>query len=134
MGALPVPAPPSRSSAPRSVALAATFALGNLSALLGLALEGTGLTVAEGPYHQVLAALHDPSGVLSDPSAAAAVVLLRAADLGRYGDISDELLAELGEEFPAALRSLAERTGKPVIVAFLPAHSTEGRPMTGRSR
>ncbi|MFH8897611.1 HAD-IIIC family phosphatase, partial [Streptomyces coeruleorubidus] len=127
VGALPVPAPPSRSSAPRSVALAATFALGHLSALLGLALEGTGLTVAEGPYHQVLAALHDPSGVLSDPSAAAALVLLRAADLGRYGDISDELLAELGEEYPAALRSLAERTGKPVIVAFLPAHSTEGR-------
>ncbi|WUN31047.1 HAD-IIIC family phosphatase [Kitasatospora sp. NBC_00315] len=123
----PLPVPASRSSAAGSVALAATFALGDLSALLGLALEGTGLTVAEGPYHQVLAALHDPTGVLCDPSAAAALVLLRAADLGRYGEIDDELLAELGEEYPAALRSLAERTGRPVIVCFLPAHSTPER-------
>ncbi|WP_369168039.1 HAD-IIIC family phosphatase [Streptomyces sp. R28] len=129
--AVPAPEPPavpaSRASARPSVALAATFALGDLSTLLGLALEGSGLTVAEGPYHQVLAALHDPSGVLSDPSAAAAVVLLRAADLGRFGDVSDELLAELGEEYPAALRSLAERTGRPVIVGFLPAHPAEDR-------
>ncbi|MCF2435371.1 hypothetical protein LV779_14980 [Streptomyces thinghirensis] len=65
---------PSRSSAPRSVALAATFALGDLSALLGLALEGTGLTVTRGPYHQVLAAVHDPSGVLSDPSTEASLI------------------------------------------------------------
>ncbi|NHI05601.1 beta-ketoacyl-acyl-carrier-protein synthase II [Streptomyces sp. KO7888] len=130
--ALPVrrtaePVPPSRSPAPRSVALAATFALGDLSTLLGLALEGTGLTVTEGPYHQVLAAVHDPSGVLSDPSTEASLILLRAADLGRFGDISDESLAELGEEYPAALRSLAERTGRPVIVGFLPARSTAER-------
>ncbi|WP_328877602.1 HAD-IIIC family phosphatase [Streptomyces sp. NBC_00299] len=123
----PLPERPSRSSAARSVALTATFALGNLSTLLGLALEDTGLTVTEGPYHQVLAALHDPSGVLSDPSTAAALVLLRAADLGRYGEISDELLAELGEEYPAAVSSLAERTGRPVIVGFLPAHAAEER-------
>ncbi len=121
------PVSPSCTPAPRSVAVAATFALGDLSALLGIALEGTGLTVAEGPYHQVLAAVHDPSGVLSDPSTAASLILLRAADLGRYGDISDESLAELGEEYPAALRSLAERTGMPVIVGFLPARSTAER-------
>ncbi|MGW1587911.1 HAD-IIIC family phosphatase [Streptomyces sp. NPDC002386] len=123
----PLPASPSRSAGPRSVALAATFALGDLSALLGLALDGTGLAVAEAPYHQVLAALHDPAGVLSDPSTAAALVLLRAADLGRYGEVGDELLAELSEEYPAALRSLADRTGRPVIVGFLPSSPAETR-------
>lgn len=122
------PADPASGTAPEAVALAATFALGDLSGLLGLALDDTGLTVTEAPYHQVLASLHHPSGVLSAPATEAAVVLLRATDLGRFsGEVSDEALAQLGEEYPAALRSVAERTGKPLIVGFPPTHSAEDR-------
>ncbi|WP_406835359.1 SDR family NAD(P)-dependent oxidoreductase [Streptomyces sp. AHU1] len=124
----------------RSLALAATFALGNLLLLCEAAVEdGTregareegagdeGLTVAEAPYHQVLAALRDPSGVLTDPTTAVGVVLLRAADLERFGPVTDTVLAELRAAYPAALRALAERTRRPLIVGILPSARPDDR-------
>lgn len=115
----------------RSLALAATFALGNLPLLCEAAVEegarDGGLTVAEAPYHQVLAALRDPSGVFADPTAAVGVALLRAADLERFGPVDDALLAELRTAFPAALRALSERTRKPLIVGFLPSAHAQDR-------
>ncbi|WP_217567113.1 type I polyketide synthase [Streptomyces sp. GbtcB7] len=115
----------------RSLALAATFALGNLPLLCEAAVEegawDGGLTVAEAPYHQVLAALRDPSGVFADPTAAVGVALLRAADLERFGPVDDALLAELRTAFPAALRALSERTRKPLIVGFLPCAHAQDR-------
>ncbi|MFD8125781.1 SDR family NAD(P)-dependent oxidoreductase [Streptomyces mirabilis] len=119
-----------RHSPRRSIALAATFALGNLPLLCEAAVEegawDGGLTVAEAPYHQVLAALRDPSGVFADPTAAVGVALLRAADLERFGPVDDALLAELRTAFPAALRAVSERTRKPLIVGFLPtAHARD---------
>ncbi|MFI9568126.1 SDR family NAD(P)-dependent oxidoreductase [Streptomyces rishiriensis] len=126
---LPVrPAP-----APRpTLALAATFALGNLPAMCEAALgagtpDGDPLTVAEAPYHQVLASLHDPAGVFADPSAAVGVALLRAADLERFGPVDDTLLAELRTQYPKALRALAERTRKPLVVGFLPTAAPDER-------
>ncbi|MFE9674246.1 SDR family NAD(P)-dependent oxidoreductase [Streptomyces sp. NPDC006259] len=115
----------------RSLALAATFALGNLPLMCATAIaDGAphgGPTVAEAPYHQVLAALRDPSGVFADPDTAVGAVLLRAADLERFGPVDDVLLAELRSEYPAALRALAERTRKPLIVGFAPAVRTDER-------
>ncbi|MEU9542154.1 SDR family NAD(P)-dependent oxidoreductase [Streptomyces mirabilis] len=120
-----------RRSPRRSLALAATFALGNLPLLCEAAVEegarDGGLTVAEAPYHQVLAALRDPSGVFADPTAAVGVALLRAADLERFGPVDDALLAELRTAFPAALRALSERTRKPLIVGFLPSAHAQDR-------
>ncbi|WP_369244602.1 SDR family NAD(P)-dependent oxidoreductase [Streptomyces sp. R41] len=114
-----------------SLALAATFALGDLPLLCQAAAnEGTrdgGPTVAEAPYHQVLAGLRDPSGVFADPTTAVGVVLLRAVDLERFGPVDDALLAELRTEYPAALRALSERTRKPLIVGFLPSVREEER-------
>ncbi|MPY38305.1 HAD-IIIC family phosphatase, partial [Streptomyces adustus] len=121
-GAAAVPGRP-EPGARGSLALAATFALGNLPLLCAAALDDGdhgGPTVAEAPYHQVLASLQDPSGVFADPAAAVGVVLLRAADLERFGPVDDAVLAELGTAYPAALRALAERTRKPLIVGFLP--------------
>ncbi|MEU6065583.1 SDR family NAD(P)-dependent oxidoreductase [Streptomyces sp. NPDC047082] len=109
-----------------SLALAATFALGNLPLMCGAALE-EGVTVAEAPYHQVLASLQDPSGVLADPATAVGVVLLRAADLERFGPVDDTLLAELRTAYPAALKALSERTRRPLVVGFLPAAREEER-------
>lgn len=113
-----------------SLALAATFALGNLPLLCEAALNqggADGVSVAEAPYHQVLAALQDPSGVFADPATTVGAVLLRAADLERFGPVDDALLAELRTAYPAALRTLAERTGKPLLVGFLPAASEAER-------
>ncbi|MFF3849235.1 SDR family NAD(P)-dependent oxidoreductase [Streptomyces sp. NPDC002328] len=124
----PASAEPSR---PRSLALAATFALGNLPPMCEVALRSEGLpaalTVAEAPYHQVLAALRDPSGVFADPATAVGVVLMRARDLERFGPVDDALLAELRTEYPAALRATAERTGRPLIVGFLPSAAADER-------
>ncbi|MGW7369372.1 SDR family NAD(P)-dependent oxidoreductase, partial [Streptomyces sp. NPDC054841] len=116
----------------RSLALAATFALGNLPLMCEAAVnegaaEDGGMTVAEAPYHQVLAGLRDPSGVFARPGAAVGVVLLRAVDLERFGPVDDALLAELRTEYPAALRALSERTRKPLIVGFLPASRVDDR-------
>ncbi|WP_079075087.1 HAD-IIIC family phosphatase [Streptomyces atriruber] len=121
--------------APR-IALAATFALGNLPAMLSYAVrdagaEGGPFDVAEAPYHQVLASLHDPGSVFVDASTAVGLVLLRPGDLTRFTDAGsgpeDVLLAQLADEYPAALRSLAERTRKPLVVAFLPDSADDGR-------
>jgi FkbH-like protein len=116
--ALPAGPGSARLAGQDGVALAATFALGDLPAMLSAALDD-GTPVLEAPYHQVLASLHDPSGVLSQATAAG-VVLLRAGDLARFGPVSDELLAELAEEYPAALRALAGRTAAPLVLGFLP--------------
>ncbi|MGW7823914.1 SDR family NAD(P)-dependent oxidoreductase [Streptomyces puniciscabiei] len=107
------------------VGLAATFALGDLpimcEAALGDATPGDGtVTVSEAPYHQVLAALKDPSGVFARSTADLGVVLLRGTDLERFQPVDDALLAELRAEYAGALRSVAERTGNPLIVGFLP--------------
>ncbi|WSR39259.1 HAD-IIIC family phosphatase [Kitasatospora purpeofusca] len=114
------------------VAVAATFALGNLPAMLGVALEdgaaeGGPLAVAEAPYHQVLASLHDPGSVLAEPAAVAGLVLLRPGDLVRFAPGDEQLLDQLAEEYPAALAALAERTRKPLVVAFLPERSPDER-------
>ncbi|MFJ1969685.1 SDR family NAD(P)-dependent oxidoreductase [Streptomyces sp. NPDC087903] len=116
----------------RTLALAATFALGNLPALCEAAVDegardGGGTAVAEAPYHQVLAAVQDPSGAFADPATAAGVVLVRAVDLERFGPVDDALLAELRDAYPAALRALADRTRKPLIVGFLPTAHPEDR-------
>ncbi|MFI1919578.1 HAD-IIIC family phosphatase [Nocardia sp. NPDC020380] len=137
------PGAPARpeSSAPQPssgvrVALGATFALGRLPELVSAAsaqasgaLDGSGAVVGvvEAPYHQVLAGLRDPAGVFAQPSTALGIVLLRAADLERFGAISDDLLAELAAEYPAAVRDLAARTRKPVVVGILPSARTEER-------
>ncbi|MEV0191671.1 HAD-IIIC family phosphatase, partial [Kitasatospora purpeofusca] len=112
------------------VAVAATFALGNLPAMLGVALEdgageGGPLAVAEAPYHQVLASLHDPGSVLAEPATVAGLVLLRPGDLVRFAPGDEQLLDQLAEEYPAALAALAERTRKPLVVAFLPERSPD---------
>ncbi|MFD9464720.1 SDR family NAD(P)-dependent oxidoreductase [Streptomyces sp. NPDC060027] len=123
----------------RSLALAATFALGNLPLLCEAAVEeGTrdgageperaeGPMVVEAPYHQVLAALRDPSGVFADPATAVGVVLLRAADLERFGPLTDAVLTELRTAYPAALRALSERTRRPLIVGVLPSARQDDR-------
>ncbi|MFD9389919.1 SDR family NAD(P)-dependent oxidoreductase [Streptomyces sp. NPDC060000] len=113
---------PSPAAAPgRALALAATFALGNLPLMCRAALGDGAPAVVEAPYHHVLAALRDPSGVFADPATAVGVVLLRARDLERFGPVGDALLAELRKEYPAALRAVVERTRKPLIVGFLPS-------------
>ncbi|MEU8028452.1 SDR family NAD(P)-dependent oxidoreductase [Streptomyces sp. NPDC049099] len=127
------PERPDTTSAQLSVAVAATFALGNLPLLCQMALSDRAddggaapVSIAEAPYHQVLASLQDPSGVFADPSTALGVVLLRAADLERFGRVDDALLAELRTQYPAALRALSERSRRPLIVGFLPtAHRDE---------
>ncbi|WRZ88279.1 SDR family NAD(P)-dependent oxidoreductase [Streptomyces sp. NBC_01007] len=123
----------------RSLALAATFALGNLPLLCEAAVEegmrdgagerarGEGPKVAEAPYHQVLAALRDPSGVFTDPTTAVGVVLLRAVDLERFGPVTDTVLTELRTAYPAALRALSERSRKPLIVGVLPSARQDDR-------
>ncbi|WP_460698268.1 HAD-IIIC family phosphatase [Nocardia thraciensis] len=116
------PQPPAPSPA---VALGATFALGSLPQLCGLALEG--IPVAEAPYHHVLTALRDPSGVFAASSTGLGVVLLRGADLERFGPVTDDVLAELAAGYPAAVRSLTERTRRPLIIGFLPSHTVEER-------
>lgn len=116
-----------------SLAVAATFALGDLPALLGGACEMTGvaatagLTVAEAPYHQVLAGVQDPNGVFAQPSTVAGVVLLRATDLGRFRELTDDLLAEAAEQYRAALGELCDRGGRPLIVGFLPSGDGDDR-------
>ncbi|MEU3516906.1 HAD-IIIC family phosphatase [Streptomyces sp. NPDC006654] len=114
------------------IAVAATFALGNLPALLEVAVEDAGVDggpfeVVEAPYHQVLASLHDPGSVLAQPGTAAALVLLRPGDITRFAPTDDDLLTQLAEEYPAALRALAERTRTPLVVAFLPQRSPDER-------
>ncbi|GAA5033870.1 hypothetical protein GCM10023335_77960 [Streptomyces siamensis] len=114
---------------PRAFALAATFALGDLPRLCEAAVRDDtpdgGLTVTEAPYHQVLAALRDPSGVFADPAAEIGVVLLRAADLTRFGPVDGGVLAELRAAYRSAVRDLTERTRKPLIVGFLPSAREE---------
>ncbi|MGI5372875.1 HAD-IIIC family phosphatase [Streptomyces sp. CA-251387] len=116
----------------RTLALAATFSLGNLPLMCETAVDesvrdGSVTTVAEAPYHHVLASLRDPSGVFADPATTVGVVLLRAADLRRFGPVDDAVLAELRTAYPAALRAVAERTRKPLIVGFLPTARGEDR-------
>ncbi|MGW1957725.1 SDR family NAD(P)-dependent oxidoreductase [Streptomyces sp. NPDC001920] len=124
---------PDPAAAPtRSLALAATFALGNLPRMCGTAVDesagdGSRTTVAEAPYHHVLASLRDPSGVFVDRATTVGVVLLRAADLRRFGPVDDALLAELRTAYPAALRAVAERTRTALIVGFLPTAQREER-------
>ncbi|MEV6841742.1 HAD-IIIC family phosphatase, partial [Streptomyces sp. NPDC051133] len=125
-------APSTAPTPPRPIlALAATFAFGNLPLMCEAAVNDgapePGWTVAEAPYHQVLAALQDPSGVFTDPATAVGVILLRAADLERFGPVDDALLAELRTAYPAALQTLAARTRTPLIVGFLPSERQEAR-------
>ncbi|NNH68623.1 type I polyketide synthase [Nocardia uniformis] len=108
-------------------ALGATFALGRLPELLVAAAAAAPITVTEAPYHHVLSCLRDPSGVFAQPSTDLAIVLLRATDLERFGTISDDLLTELAADYPAAVRELAERTRKPVIVGILPTAAPDER-------
>ncbi|MFD3617923.1 SDR family NAD(P)-dependent oxidoreductase [Streptomyces sp. NPDC058676] len=117
-----------------NLALAATFALGNLPLLYEAAVDegdkgarGDGPTVAEAPYHQVLASLQDPAGVFADPATVVGAVLLRAVDFERFGPVGDEVLAELRAAYPTALRALAERTRMPLIVGFPPTARTTDR-------
>lgn len=133
---------PSTTPRPHRLAFAATFALGNLPLMCEMAInesvnksvnesvnesvdefvrDAGVTTTAQAPYHHVLASLRDPSGVFAAPATTAGVVLLRATDLQRFGPVDDALLAELRTAYPAALRALAERTRRPLIVGFLPA-------------
>ncbi|MET8681915.1 HAD-IIIC family phosphatase [Streptomyces sp. NPDC004647] len=137
--AVPIePAPATTTTEPHpasQIAVAATFALGNLPAMLSVALEDAGVDgggpfdVAEAPYHQVLASLHDPGSVLAQTSTVASLVLLRPGDLTRFADTDGDgdLLAQLADEYPAALRALADRTRTPLVVAFLPERSDDER-------
>ncbi|WP_051023031.1 hybrid fatty acyl-AMP ligase/type I polyketide synthase [Nocardia pneumoniae] len=125
------PARPGTSERPVSglrAALGATFALGRLPELMAAASsDATAITVAQAPYHHVLSCLRDPSGVFAQPSTALGIVLLRAADLERFGAVSDHLLAELAADYPAAVREVAERAHRPVIVGILPSARPEER-------
>ncbi|MET9678300.1 HAD-IIIC family phosphatase, partial [Streptomyces sp. NPDC006482] len=131
----PTPTPAPASTPGGSLALAATFALGDLPLMCEAALgDGpphemgrTGTSVVEAPYHHVPAALRDPAGVFSRPSTAIGAVLLRATDLERFGPVTDELLDELRAEYPAALRALSERTRTPLIVGILPSARRDAR-------
>ncbi|MFE0254221.1 SDR family NAD(P)-dependent oxidoreductase [Streptomyces sp. NPDC059010] len=128
----PAEEPEPRQPLTHTLALAATFALGNLPLMCETAVgesagDGSVTTVAEAPYHHVLASLRDPSGVFTDPATTAGVVLLRAADLQRFGPVDDAMLAELRTAYPAALRTVADRTRKPLIVGFLPTAQHEDR-------
>ncbi|MFE9857850.1 HAD-IIIC family phosphatase [Streptomyces sp. NPDC005780] len=131
-GTIPGGPPPVR---PGSLAVAATFALGDLPLLCEAALadsvsddpQATAPQVAEAPYHHVLAALKDPSGVFTEASAEIGAVLLRASDLERFGPVNDALLDELRTEYAAALRALSERTRLPLIVGFLPSARPDDR-------
>ncbi|MGX1971327.1 SDR family NAD(P)-dependent oxidoreductase [Streptomyces kronopolitis] len=116
----PPPAPSPTPLDTSRLAVASTFALGDLPLMCEAALEDEGAHLAQAPYHQVLSALQDPSGVLSEPATAMGLVLLRAVDLERFGPIDDAALAELRTSFPAALRSLAARTRRPLLVGVLP--------------
>lgn len=135
-GPVRVPAPAAGQARARGgrLALAATFALGNLPLMCETALAAAApdspTTVAEAPYHHALASLRDPSGVFADPATTAGVVLLRATDLQRFGPVDDTLLAELRIAYPAALRAVAERTRKPLIVGFPP--TAQGEDSLGR--
>ncbi|WP_339154097.1 SDR family NAD(P)-dependent oxidoreductase [Actinomadura luteofluorescens] len=123
------PAPPATGSA-ASVAVAATFALGHLPALLGAALAETGgdaPDVVAAPDQQPLASVLAPDGAFARASATAGIVLLRGSDLARSGPVSDELLAQLAEEYPAALGALHERTRRPVILGVLPSRTGDAR-------
>ncbi|APE34969.1 hypothetical protein BOX37_14570 [Nocardia mangyaensis] len=107
-------------------AVAATFALGRLPELLVAASSENALSVAEAPYHHVLACLRDPSGVFAQPSTTLGVLLMRAADLERFGEVTDEVLAELAVEFPTVIKGVVERTGRSIIVGIAPTRrSTE---------
>ncbi|WP_431956961.1 HAD-IIIC family phosphatase [Nocardia lijiangensis] len=109
-------------------ALGTTFALGRLPELITAASsDTTAITVAEAPYHHVLSCLRDPSGVFAQPSTEVGIVLLRATDLERFGPISDDLLAELAVEYPAAVLEVAERTHRPLVVGILPSARPEQR-------
>ncbi len=144
--AAPAPAPTAPLTTPDPtprLAVAATFALGNLPAMLSFAVreggvEGGPYDVAEAPYHQVLASLHDPGSVFVQGATAAGLVLLRPGDLTRFTDEASgpehALLDQLADEYPAALRSLAERTRKPLVVAFLPESFLPGSADDGRLR
>ncbi|MFA7756640.1 SDR family NAD(P)-dependent oxidoreductase [Streptomyces sp. NRRL B-2790] len=121
------PAPQQTAAGAPRLALAATFALGNLPLMCEAALEEDRASVTEAPYHQVLAAVQDPSGVLAAPDTTVGVVLLRAADLERFGPVDDAVLAELRTAYPAALKSLAERTRRPLVVGVLPTARAEER-------
>ncbi|RMI33426.1 type I polyketide synthase [Nocardia stercoris] len=113
------------------VALAAGFALGNLPALCRIAFAdsviGGAVEVAEAPYHQVLAALRDPMGVFAAAETKVGVVLLRAVDLVRFGEIDDDALAELAQAYPAAVGAVTERARIPMVVGFLPSAELEPR-------
>ncbi|MFD8498154.1 SDR family NAD(P)-dependent oxidoreductase [Amycolatopsis sp. NPDC059657] len=111
----------SEQTAAPGLALAATFALGNLPLLCSAALGADGPKIAEAPYHQVLAALKDPAGAFA--ASEIGIVLLRAADFGRFGPVDDAMLAELRTAFPAALKAIR----KPLIVGFLPSADSEDR-------
>ncbi|WP_326661117.1 HAD-IIIC family phosphatase [Streptomyces sp. NBC_00385] len=131
-GTVPGGPPPVR---PGSLAVAATFALGDLPLLCEAALadsvsddpRATAPRVAEAPYHHVLAALKDPSGVFTEASTGIGVVLLRASDLERFGPVDDALLDELRTEYAAALTALSARTRLPLIVGFLPSARPDDR-------
>ncbi|NKY31138.1 hybrid fatty acyl-AMP ligase/type I polyketide synthase [Nocardia gamkensis] len=125
-----LPVRPPRTDTPRGVAFGATFALGKLPDLYSAAAHAHGAdgrTVLEAPYHHVLAGLRDPSGVFAQPSTALGIVLLRAADLERFGPLTDDSLAELAAQYPAAVREAAERARGPIIVGLLPAPALDER-------
>ncbi|TQM26373.1 type I polyketide synthase [Nocardia bhagyanarayanae] len=108
-------------------AVGATFALGRLPELVTAASDATAITIVEAPYHHVLSCLRDPSGVFAQPSTDVGIMLLRAADLERFGEISDDLLAELAAEYPAAVLDVVERTRRPIIVGILPSAGSAER-------
>ncbi|MEU2038836.1 HAD-IIIC family phosphatase [Nocardia niwae] len=120
-----------RRDIPPGVAFGATFALGKLpdlySAAAAHAHGAEGPTVLEAPYHHVLAGLRDPSGVFVQPSTALGIVLVRAADLERFGALTDDSLTDLAAQYPAAVREAAERARVPIIVGFLPAPALDER-------
>jgi FkbH-like protein len=121
-----------RAAKPKSLALAATFAIGQLSEFLEVTFREAGMpvTVAEAPYHQVLASLLDPGSVFAQPDCAALVVLLRGVDLVRYSNSWDEQsLDGLADEYLAAFRHVAERAAGqlPSVVGFLPDASGDAR-------
>ncbi|SFC18127.1 hypothetical protein [Streptomyces aidingensis] len=108
---------------PAALTLAATFALGDLPRLLGTAAAHT----LSATHHHILAALHTPSAVLAGPATTHGALLLRGADLQRFGPVDDGLLAGLHTRYPPAVRTFRALTRLPLIVGFLPSARPDPR-------
>jgi FkbH-like protein len=110
-----------------SLALSASFSIGQLSELLEMAHQDADqpIVVDEAPYHQVLASLIDPNSVFMKEGMKSGVILLRAVDLVRFSELTNAQLGRLEDEYFEALSKLNMRVNFPIIVGFPPSQITQ---------